>query len=280
MGESALPGLGAFVSRTRRAQVDLPTLLRCIVPGWSQYHRGDRRRGLLFFLGYFGLLLPGAVLAGTGLGSLFLGLAIALHTASITDAMVRAFATPRDRIALTLGCGLVLCAVLYAPMAWIISRIAIPIRIYASIPPFQQGEVLWYSRSATPVWGSLVLYTLPGVTVTGRTAAGNAANYRFQGDWIGRVVALPGQTVSVDNGRCLVDGVEVTMQPMAGPPLGTGGSLVVPDGHAFVLPEGLVPSGAQVNTNGLQQVFLVPTAQIFGRLYFRSWPLSRMSRLY
>jgi len=280
MGAKVSPALtAAFASRAAITNFDLPTLLRCIIPGWPQYHRGDRPVAAVYFVGYLSLLLPGIIFAGTWLGSLLLGLAGAMHIVAVCDAVVSAFATPSDRIAFTLVCGLVLCFAVYLPVGWLISRVATPISINMTIPPFQQGEVLWYTRVATPSPGDLVLYTMPRVTAAGRMFGGNA-NYVFQGQWIGRVMAMSGQNVSVDKGRWLVDGMSNKWQPTDSPMLTEGTSWVVPDGHAFIFPEGLVPGGAQLDLGTLQQLYVVPVARIAGRLYFRSSPLSQLSILH
>ncbi len=279
VGAKASPALAAFAARTEDTHFDLATMLRCIIPGWPQYHRGDRPRAFVYLFGYFCLLLPGVMLAGTWLGSLLLGLAGAMHIVSVCDAVVSVFATPSDRFAFTLVCGLVLCFAVYLPAGWLISRVATPISINATIPPFQQGEVLWYSRWVTPSAGDLVLYSLPRVTTAGRTVGGNAANYVFQGDWIGRIIATSGQTVSIGKGQWLVDGVASEWQPLSNPTFTEDMAWPVPEGSAFILPEGLVPEGAQLNLDILQQVYVIPVERIAGRIYFRSLPFTQMSTL-
>jgi hypothetical protein len=274
-----LNALGSFSNRVETTHFDLPTLLRCIIPGWPQYHRGDRPRGFVFLFGYFALLLPALILTGTGLGSLLLGLAVAFHIAAVCDAVVTAFATPADRIAFTAATALAVCLGAYVPAGWLISRVATPISINATIPPFQQGEVLWYNRWAEPALGDLVVYTLPGIRVAGRMAAGANAQFVFQGPWIGRVVALPGQTVAVGDGVWFVDGLKCRWQSADIPAMRDANSWIVPHDHAFVLPEGLVQPGAQISFSELQAVYLVPNDRIGGRLYFRSLPLSQWSRL-
>jgi hypothetical protein len=274
-----IPGLDALASFSNRADhrnFDLPTMLRCIVPGWPQFHRGDGPRGAVFLFSYLLFVLPSIVLAGTWLGSLLLGLGIAMHIVTVCDAVVATFATPGDRVGFTMACGLVLFLVVYLPLGWAISRVATPIRINATIPPFQQGEVLWYSRLGTPERGDLVMYTLPTIRYAGRAAGGGAANYVFQGDWIGRVIATAGQTVGTKDGRWLVDGMASEWQPLT-PGFGDGSSWVVPQGHVLVLPEGLVPLGAAINNEVLGQIYFVPVARIAGRLYFRSLPFSQMA---
>jgi type IV secretory pathway protease TraF len=277
LSSMASPALAAFAARTQDTHFNLPTMLRCIIPGWPQYRRGDRPRALVYFLVYMCLLLPGVVLSGTWLGSALLGLAVAMHIVSACDAIVTAFASPSDRIAFTLVSGLVLCFAVYLPTGWLISRVATPLRINATIPPFQAGEVLWYNRWATLQIGDEVVYTLPYVTAAGRNAAGYPANYVFQGDWIGRIVAMAGQTVGVANGQLVIDGVASKWQLSSGPSLAQEKMWTVPEGRAFILPNGLVPEGAQLRTDVLQQLYVVPLDSVSGRVYFRSLPLSRMS---
>jgi hypothetical protein len=266
-------------TRTEVTYFDLPTLIRCIIPGWPQYRRGDWPRALFYLFTYLCLLLPGLVLTGTWWGSLLVGLAAATHIVSVCDAVVTMFATPSDRVRFTIVCGLWLCCGVYLPVGWLISRVATPISINATIRPFQQGDVLWYSRWAEPSTGDLVVYTLPGLTIAGHMSGGQAANYVFAGNWIGQVMAMPGQKVSVNNGQWLVDGLVSKKQPMHRLAFLDGKSWVVPDGHAFVFPEGLVPAGAQIKTGALDEVFAVPITRIAGRLYFQSLPLSQMSTL-
>jgi hypothetical protein len=278
--ERASQTLAASDIRAEETYFDLPTLIRCIVPGWPQYRRGDLLRALIYLFAYMCFLPPGLVLTGTWLGSLLVGLAGAMHIVTVCDAVVTKFARPNDRVRFTIVCGLVLCFGIYLPVGWIISRVATPISINATIPPFQQGEVLWYSRWATPTPGDIVVYTLPGVTVAGRTSDGQAANFVFAGNWIGRVMGMRGQRVSVNDGRWLVDGVVSKWQPMDRLAFQDGTSWLVPDNHAFVFPEGLVPVGAQIRPAALEEAFVVPMTRVAGRLYFRSLPLSQMSTLH
>ncbi len=279
LGGSVSQAFAASRDRGDETHFDLATFIRCIVPGWPQYVRGERVRGALYLFAYLGLLLPGLILTGTWPGSLLVGLAGAMHVFAVCDAVVTMFATAADRIRFTLACGLMLCCGVYLPVGWLVSRVATPISINATIPPFQQGEVLWYNRWAAPTTGDLVVYSLPGTRLDGRTAGGQAANFVFAGNWIGRVLASPGQTVSVNDGSWSVDGLASEWQPPEKHAFLEGASWTVAGGHAFVFPEGLLPLGGQIEPRGLDEVFLVPMTRIAGRLYFRSLPLLRMSRL-
>jgi hypothetical protein len=262
--------LPAFGSGNDVVSFDLGTMLRCVVPGWPQFRRGDRPRAFVFFFSYLFLLVPGVILCGSWLGSLLLGLAGAMHVAAVADAVVTTFATPSDRISFTLMAGLVLCFVLYLPVGWLISRVATPISINANIPPFQRGEVLWYSRIATPATGDLVVFTMPTL---------RSGNYILQGQWIGRVIAMPGQTVSVNKGQCYVDGVLSEWKPALHVSLNDGYTKVVPEGKLFVYPDGVVALNAPLSQDIIEQLYFVAVSRIAGQLYFRSLPLSQMSTL-
>jgi hypothetical protein len=96
------------------------------------------------------------------------------------------------------------------------------------------------------------------------------------------VIAVAGQTVSVAKGRCLVDG-KATEPPISlHPSLTDGYSKVVPEGQLFIYPDGLAATGATgapLSSDMVQQIYLIPTSRVAGRLYFRSLPLSQMTRL-
>jgi hypothetical protein len=125
----------------------------------------------------------------------------------------------------------------------------------------------------------LVMYRLPRTQIAGRQLGGGAANYLFQGDWIGRIIATQGQQVSIDNGKWLVDGIISKWQPTNIASFQDGTSWTIGDGRAFILSEALVNAGAQINPAELESVFVLPLSSIAGRLYFRSLPLSQMSVL-
>jgi hypothetical protein len=276
IGAMVTPAIRAFASRSDDAHFDGATIRRGIVPGWPQLHGGRRTRGLAYLVGYLCLMLPGLLLTGTSLGAVLLGLAVAVHIVATCDAVVGNFAAPSERIAFTIVCGLFLCGVVYFPIGWLVSRVATPIRIEYTIPPFERGDVVWYNRWETPSKGDMVIYTLAPLATAGRTANGYAAQFRFQGDWIGRLIAKSGQTVAVDNGHWIVDGVSGPLQSGEGVAIAASASWVVPENHAVIVPDGLVQRGARVDLSTLQQLYLVPKSQIFGRVYFRSLPFTRM----
>ena len=279
VGSKTSPVIAAFAPRAQVAHFDVGTILRGIVPGWPQFNRGDRPRALVYFFSYVVLLMSAVVLAGTFLGSILLGLAVAMHVTSFCDAVVAVFDSLRDRLIFALTGGLVLSLAVYWPLGWLVSRVATPIQINHTIPPFQRGDVLWYSQRSTPERGELVLYSLTRVTSAGHTEAGHAATFVFEGDWIGRIIANAGESVSLKQRQLLVDGVVSEWQPAAMQNTNADTTWTIPEGHALVFPEGLVPDGAQLKVETLKMLYDVPLVRIRGHVYFRSLPLSRMAIL-
>jgi hypothetical protein len=255
------------------------TVVRALVPGWAHFHRGNLGRALLFFIGYLMLLLPAIVLAGTYTGSMLLGTAFAFHVAATSDVLVGKFATFSDRLLFTGICAAAIMFCVYVPAGWLISRVATPIQINHTLPPYQEGDVLWYSRSADLSPGDLVLYEVPRTSLHGRTEAGHAANYILRDQWINRVLAMPGQQIAWNKGLLLVDGIPSPWQPNLGFGSNYSESFVVPDDHVLIATGDLVPAGAQLDPTAWRKLSVVPRTSIQGRVYFRSLPLGRMSVL-
>lgn len=278
-GLAFLRPLNDYFARFDDTNFDLSTMVRLVVPGWASWYRGRSARGLLFFASFIGFLVTGLVLLGTGLGSVLVGLAFGVHVASAVDATVGRFADFSSRLLFTLGCALALLALVYLPIGMWIGRHATPIRITQPIGDFQAGDVLWYDASSEVAPGQWVYYRVPQTTVAGRTEQGQAANFVFQNQWINRVLAVGGQTVTTDGKQIFVDGTPVSWQGRL--PFGLDGSapLVVPAGKVLIPPELLVEGNVSFTAATWQNLSLVPRADVHGHVYFRSLPLSRFDWL-
>jgi hypothetical protein len=278
------------------AHLDLPTVLRCIIPGWSNAHAGHPIIGVLFLLGYILLIIPGTMSIGQVMGAELLGLAFAVHLISIITALVPRFETYRDRMLFTLICGAILAAAYY-PCLVLVSRIATPLSINASLPPVQAGDVVWYHPAHSVHAGQYAVYFDRGRDVS----VPNGFRYRAQmhvleGLRIDRVIATEGQTITWNKGTMLLDGAPAPAQLRSGfaeiwP------KVTVPAGMVMVDPANLVPGiiatpGGFITTGGevhgqpmqyelridaqqLQDLALVPIDAVAGRLVWRSWPLER-----
>ncbi len=105
-------------------------------------------------------------------------------------------------------------------------------------------------------------------------------------DLIKRVIALPGETVTTDSGRVLIDG-GLLIEPYLPVPDGTAGfttvpwcanqdttaGCTVPDDHVFVLGDN------RGNSRDSRYFGPVPVDSIVGRAFVRVWPLGGLDRL-
>lgn len=273
--EKAARPINEALSRFEDTNFTLGAMLRTLVPGWAHRYRGNPQRGAIFFFGYLALLLPGLVFFGTGLGSLCVGLAFAVHIASAADALVGRFATLADRLAFMFACAIGISLAIYLPAAWFVTRVAVPIHINQQIFPFNAGDVLWYHRTSSVAPGDWVLYQVPAIT----TPNVGHRRYVFRNSWLSRVVGVAGQRVSVTGGQLLVDGKPCPFAQTSGVWGQMQLEAVVPEGQVFILPDGLFNNGAPVTPALWQQLGFISRSRIDGRIFFRSQPLWRISTI-
>lgn len=270
--------VGRLFSRFDNADFRIGTILRTIVPGWAHSYRGNRPRAIVFFVSFVALFIPAMVFFGTSLGSILIGLAFAMHVAAATDAMVGQFATLGGRALFAVACAAVLGLGIYGPTGRLISRYAIPIQLNQNVLPFAAGEVLWYDPSAQIQPGDYVLYRVPETAIAGQFN-GHHARYEFRNQWINRVVALAGQHVTFKARTLYVDGVPSVWQPTVGEWSDFESDFKVPAGNFFIPPDSLIPTTAEIRESAWHHLCLVPEANMVGRIFFRSQPLWRMSRI-
>ncbi|MGO9109450.1 MAG: S26 family signal peptidase [Thermoguttaceae bacterium] len=258
---------------------DLPAsslLLRMVVPGWAQWYSGRPIRGRWMLCGFLGLLLSGLLFIGTGLGSLLLGLALALHAASIMDIVATGVVDFGRRLIYSGIAMLVLVIVVYYPVGWLSAQVATPQRFNLAAPPFEAGDVVLVNpsayRSTDPQPGDIVHYIRPqqDMPVTGRHAI-----YRLQGDRIDRVLARAGDQVICAEGKLLVNGQPSPWLPLNPLQLPDKLEITVPEHCYLIFPSADAPSPATVQRN----VGIVPRAQIWGRVYWRTQPLWRFGAI-
>ena len=250
-------------------------VIRTFVPGWAQFYLGRRLQGRIFFFGYLACMPLGLLFAGTGLGSLLMGVAISLHASSIADVVIAHADDRESRVLYSIACLSLVGLVLYFPAFELISRVAVPLRFVMDSSPFQAGDVIIYNpsifRRVDPQVGDVVVFRLPNerITVPGR---GHTV-YDLRGqEIVGRLIAESGQRIAFEKGIMMVNG-----QPSPWPDLPTGR---FPDGYSAVMPPGsyFILTGFAQNRipDDLWLRFsVVPSERIIGKVYFRTQPLTR-----
>ena len=137
-----------------------------------------------------------------------LGLAIAIHGASVIDGLGAVFADIRVRLLYNVLALVLLVSAVYLPAGWLLGQVATPLRFALAAPPFAAGDVVLVSYMAyvrsKPEPGDIVFYSPTTRQLRYRYAEGRV--YNIQGDHIDRVIARGGQTVTSDHGQLLVDG--------------------------------------------------------------------------
>jgi hypothetical protein len=275
---SLMRPLRQLVSRFDDTDFRLGTILRTIIPGWAHSYRRNRPRAIVFFFGFLALFIPGVLFLGTSLGSILLGLAFAWHVAAASDALVGRFATIGDRFVFAIGCAAVLGFALYLPAGGCLSRVAVPIQINQTIPPFAAGEVLWYNPSANVEPGDYVLYQIPDTSLGG-AMNGHNARYFFRNQWINRVVAVAGQRVRLKKRQLYVDGMLSPWQPRLGDWGDFEFDTTLPGDTVLIPPDALVPTGARMTESAWRRLSFVSRFSIDGPIFLRSHPLWRFSRI-
>lgn len=146
-------------------------------------------------------------------------------------------------------------------------------------PNFHNGELVIVNKLA---FRQFNLAWLPFTDNTdwepfGSPSPGDVVVFEFpqdpQRDFIKRVVAVPGQTVEVRDGRVYVDGQAVQEPYLSEPPYYSYGPAMVPSGQLFVLGDN------RNNSYDSHSWGMLPEERLIGRAEFRYWPLSEAGRI-
>ena len=87
---------------------------------------------------------------------------------------------------------------------------------------------------------------------------------------IKRVIGLPGDTISVENGHVIINGEPLDEGYINGPPRGAYGPTIVPDDSVFVMGDN------RNNSNDSRSFGPIPYDDIVGRAWIRYWPLQEI----
>lgn len=259
-------------------------LARGIVPGWPHIYLGQTWIGRVFLALYLGLMFLALLLFGTTIGMFLAGLAFSVHVSSIASVLRQGGIRG---LSYWVGMGmtfLILALGVYAPAGWLLSRVVCPAELRLNAGPFADGDVILYS----PGYYSWSRDPLPGDVVFYEQAAGN---YRLSGNQHGyihvgegqridRILAGPGDHVRWDKNQLTVNG-----QPAAFEPLGTFMNMPplavdVPQGTYLIVPSTGWGRPVELTADDWIHLILVPRSRIDGRAFMRSYPLTRIQRIY
>lgn len=156
------------------------------------------------------------------------------------------------RIVLDILETLILAVVLYFG----INAISVRVRVdgFSMNPTLQDGEYILVNRLAykigSPVRGDIVVFSFP---------------MDPKQDLIKRVIGLPGETISIQDGRVMVNGVHLEEPYIAAPPI-YNNTWVVPEGQLFVLGDN------RNESKDSHEWGMLPMENIVGKAILIYWP--------
>ena len=281
---ATVPARSILAELIRPVEIDEVTpgiLVRMIAPGWAQAYFGNRLRGALFSLLYWPCMLYAIVAMGSTDGALAIGIAFAIHAASLIDVLTSSEDGLLRRVCVVPIVVAISLAAFYWGLGTVASQIASPRQLVRGVPPFSEGDVVLINRRtfafSPPQPGDVVLFHVPsrpeGFRVQG---IGRQPTFmRIAGERIDRVIAGPGSTVRWDGERVWVNDQPSEIRPLNQQHLPPSLTIRVPDEHYAIL---LTTDGLLNATTPLavwQFVCSVPADHIVGRAFLRNYPLSR-----
>lgn len=156
------------------------------------------------------------------------------------------------RIVLDILETLILAVVLYFG----INAVSVRVRVdgFSMNPTLQDGEYILVNRLAykigNPVRGDIVVFSFP---------------MDPRQDLIKRVIGLPGESISVQDGKVMIDGVPLEEPYIAAPPI-YNDTWVVPEGQLFVLGDN------RNESKDSHEWGFLPLENVVGRAILIYWP--------
>jgi signal peptidase I len=156
------------------------------------------------------------------------------------------------RIVLDILETLILAVVLYFG----INAVSVRVRVdgFSMNPTLQDGEYILVNRLAYkighPIRGDIVVFSFP---------------MDPKQDLIKRVIGLPGESISVQDGKVMINGIPLEEPYIAAPPI-YNGTWEVPDGQLFVLGDN------RNESKDSHEWGLLPLENVVGRAVLIYWP--------
>lgn len=130
-------------------------------------------------------------------------------------------------------------------------------------PTLADGQILMVNNLRYRIWepqrGDVIVFTKTGISGTHRgnwLVGGNAL--------VKRVIALPGDTVFIDNGQIFVNDVALTEEYIDYQLVDNYGPITVEEGHLFVLGDNRYPGGSLDS----RSFGTIPISSVVGRADF------------
>ena len=252
---------------------------RILIPGLSHLHVGQRLKGWMFLTSYLFFLVASLLYLGSGPSSVLLGIAFSIHSSAALDVLMQLAprTSMRSRIIASFVVSGVLFAVLYFPVIFMMSRVAIPREMEIASYPFSSGDVVLVNSWRSPRTGQIVLYELPAMNQD-ITAPGVHRHtiVRFYGERIDRIIATSGQSVRWEDGALVIDGKHSSLRPMQPGVMPARLELTVPPGHYLIFPTTTPLIEPTMPHDLWEKLCLIPAGDIRGEVYFQTRPLSHI----
>lgn len=268
--------------------VDVPALLRTIVPGWGHRSVGLKRLGLCLTVGWIVLIVVAILLTG-GLGGWpayfalvgWHGLAVSLI---LGRPLTRCNILERAAVGVAVWTVLNLC--IYLPAGWALHGLVHPFRVTGIIngPLLRNGDVVAltgrWNRPSQLQRGDVVVYVINGSNLTAAHA------YIRPGFGIDRVLAVAGDQVTSDGVDIIVNGEPLPreLRPLRPAAFTPKFSLTVPEGTSIILASALAWAGHGEGYRGYiddaaVNIAKVSNAAVVGKVMGRWRPFSRFGPL-
>lgn len=178
-----------------------------IFPGWGQYLLGWPRRAAIFATAFLALIIAGWFLFGTPIGLSALAMAFSLQFTSIVDLLAAHFFV-RARLGIAAVVLATLALAVYLPASSLVGSFVAVLQVMVAAGPLHQGDVVLVEPRTKPRPGDIAVFVRSQYEMI---APGLAVQ---QGQFMGRVIALSGQTMQWDGTTLLVDGRPIPKERM------------------------------------------------------------------
>jgi hypothetical protein len=249
-------------------------IILSIVPGLAHFVEGRFREVRWWVLCWIAVLLIGIFFYGGGIGLLFLGFAVGIHSwIAFNHTLVKEHIEARERF-IDFGMLLVFFGLLYFGVRVTALRDFVLGFSSRTIPyqNVQQGDIMLARRSRARAdflkRGSFVLVSLREV--------GGRRMWGVEGEMVAQVVAVGGETVDI-NGVFVVNGrpLDVNHFPVPQWLQRRIGQIYVPDGSYFINVEYNVQGNMAVNAGYVKNACVIEGSRIEAAAVMKWLPVSR-----